>query len=244
MPTPEITPAEAVQTLKRSSLPTIVTEGVEDYVAFRRIEAGFSDIGVSLMPVGGKQTVLEVFKQRREFPHLKVAYVVDRDLWIFTGVPNEFTDKSIILTDGYSIENDLYRDADLEKYFTAAERTSFSTKCEQVCRWFSFAVRQRMNGGDPVLKDHPKRLLAAGQLCPAYIAHCGYTGPCPILFPQIHCGYSRLLRGKTLWQLLLDELSATGRHAQHNYRSLMEVAAHADGPLMTSIQGKLNGLMR
>src|SRR5580704_10014612 len=92
-----VTPSEFVQTLKHSSLPTIVTEGSDDYSVFRRVEERFSKLGLSLMPVGGKQAVLEIFKCRDQFRQIKTAFIIDRDLWIFDAVPQEYADDAIII---------------------------------------------------------------------------------------------------------------------------------------------------
>ena len=70
-------------------------------------------------PVGGRETLLAVYKRRNEFAHLPVAFVADRDLWLFSGIPPDYPD--IIWTEGYSIENDLYADANLENLLDADE---------------------------------------------------------------------------------------------------------------------------
>jgi hypothetical protein len=245
MATPELTPDEAVETLKRSGLPTIITEGIEDYLVFRKIEESLVHLGVSLMPVGGRQTVLEVFSRRSEFPNVKVAFVVDRDMWLFCGIPHQYQDPLLVVTEGYSIENDLYRDADIEKYMTGAEAGLFSNDCKTICKWFSFAVKQSLAGGSPLLKVHPSNIIdIGGGISPAFAVKCGYTGHCPMLYPQILANYKRMLRGKTPWHLLVKVLSAPARGARHNYRSLMEVAAHCNGPLLGSLNAHLEAVMR
>ena len=245
MPEAVVTPAEFVQTLKHSSLPTIVTEGADDYSLFRRVEEKFSRLGVSLMPVGGKKTVLEIFKRRDQFSQIKTAFIVDRDLWIFTEVPEEYRDAAIILTDGYSIENDLYRDGDMEALLLANERTAFLGELKELVKWYSFAVRRRLDGHDTEIDCHPRKVLSgAGQIDPVFAIQCGYDGPCPRLCEAIQENYSRVLRGKTLLSLLLNYLYNKGRAIKHSRKSLMETESVRGGAYMTRIHDTLEKIFQ
>jgi hypothetical protein len=196
-----------------------------------------------LMPVGGKQTVLEIFKHRCEFSHIQTAFIVDQDTWLFSGVPNEYQDPTIIVTNGYSIENDLYRDGDMESLLLANERANFQRDLARLVQWFSFAVRRLLQGHAAPLDYHPDRVVdRLGQLLADLQSRCGYNGPCPELFPTIFTNYSSHLRGKTLLGLLLRYLSAPGRNIRHNRMSLMESASVRNGPYMTRIHDRLDTL--
>jgi len=235
-----VTPSEFVQTLRHSSLPTIVTEGSDDYAVFRRVEERLSELGVSLMPVGGKQTVLEIFKCRDQFRQIRTAFIMDRDLWIFAAVPQEYADDAIIITDGYSIENDLYRDGDMEALLLANERAAFFNDLKEIVKWYSFAVRRRLDGGDVELDCHPRRVLNdAGQIDPSFALQVGYTGPCTELCDDIREKYARLLRGKTLLSLLLKYLSHKDRAIKHSRKSLMEAASVRGGAYIKRIYDTL-----
>ena len=48
--------------------------------------------------------------------------MADKDLWLYVGIPDEFSDDHLLFTDGHLIENDLYRDDDFERLLTAPER--------------------------------------------------------------------------------------------------------------------------
>ena len=61
----EISTEEAIAVIKKSSLPTVVIEGADDAIVYRKIE----DIGdgfVSLLPVGGRENVLAIFNRKAE----------------------------------------------------------------------------------------------------------------------------------------------------------------------------------
>jgi hypothetical protein len=243
MPKAYVTASEYIQTLKHSFIPTVITEGADDYSVFRRMEEKFAAIGLSLMPVGGKRTVLEIFNNRHEFPQIQTAFIVDQDTWLFSNIPQEYDEPALIVTDGYSIENDLYRDGEMESLLLADERANFRRDLEQIVRWFSYAIRRYREGHDTVLDYHPNQVVdAEGRILPDLSNRCGYTAPCPLLFPTIMAGYSQQLRGKTLLNLLVRYLSRGGRAIKHSRKSLMESASVRNGPCMTRIHGRLESL--
>ena len=112
MPVPDPTVDELVATLHRSELPTVVVEGKDDMQIYRWVEARIGNRNADVLPVGGRENPLSVYERRTEYAHLPVAFVADRDMWLFSGIPPGYRD--IIWTEGYSIENDLYLGAELE----------------------------------------------------------------------------------------------------------------------------------
>ena len=106
-----------VITLRRTYIPTVIVEGKKDIPIYRRIEKYIDIQNADVISVGGRNNLLLLYERRNEFAHLPVAFVADRDLWLFSGIPPDYPD--IIWTEGYSIENDLYAGADLEKALNA-----------------------------------------------------------------------------------------------------------------------------
>lgn len=243
MPKAFVSASEYVQTLKHSFIPTVVTEGSDDDAIFRRIEERFSSIGLSLIPVGGKHTVLEIFERRHEFSQIQTAFIVDQDTWLFSHIPAQYDEPTLIVTDGYSIENDLYRDGDMESLLLENERANFYRDLDQVVRWFSYAIRRHIEGDDATIDYHPNQVIDADGKMLADLPHrCGYNAPCPILFPKIKANHAQQLRGKTLLNLLVKYLSHGRRAIKHNRKSLMEIASVRNGPCMKRIHQQLEGL--
>src|SRR5262245_47043329 len=56
---------------------------------------------------------------------------------------------------GYSIENDAYRDVDCERLLSAAEKQSLYDEVRVFCYWYALAVSR----GGMELGTHPNRLL-------------------------------------------------------------------------------------
>lgn len=241
----QITVEEAVDTLKRSSIPSVITEGLDDYIVFRRFEERFSDLGLSLMPLGGRDQVLSVFRRRTEFRQIKTAFIVDRDMWLFSGVPDEFDSPDIAVTDGYSIENDMYRDGNLYDLMDARERNQFDRDVSTLSRWFAREVEIFLSNKSHQIDMHVDRIVDhVGQI----IEHVAIDREHHNLDEQfaaaIEADYSRLIRGKTLMSLLSRYLSYNGRLVRHNHRNLMEIASIAGGPCMGALAEKIEAAFR
>ena len=87
-------------------------------------------------------TSLSLYARRKEFAHLPVAFVADRDLWLFSGIPSDYPE--IIWTEGYSIENDLYAGADLEKVLNANDVDEHRQVLDSIIEWFAFEVGEHL----------------------------------------------------------------------------------------------------
>ena len=105
MPRSDMTVDECVAALHRTYLPTVIVEGKDDMQIYQWTERRVGIQNANVLPVGGKETLLAVYERRNEYAHLPVAFVADKDLWLFSGIPPDYPD--IIWTEGYSIENDL-----------------------------------------------------------------------------------------------------------------------------------------
>lgn len=245
MPTVQITANEVVETLKRSILPSVITEGLDDYVVFRRLEHQFASLGVSLIPVGGRDEVISVFRRRSEFSQIRSAFVVDRDMWLFSGVPAEFQYPEFTVTDGYSIENDLYRDGALYNLMDHREQASFDRDVAEVVRWFGYEVEIHQAGSQPHTDMHVDRIIDRdGQLLPDLVTARNYVELSGNCIPVVAADYAKILRGKTLMSLLLRYLSYKGRRAKHNDKSLMEIASVAGGAHLAALTARIEAVFR
>ena len=101
-----------------------------------------SEITQMYSPWVAEETLLAVYKRRNEFAHLPVAFVADRDLWLFSGIPPGYPD--IIWTEGYSIENDLYAGATLEDLLNADEAKEHRQVLDSIIKWFAFEVEEHL----------------------------------------------------------------------------------------------------
>ncbi|UPJ25887.1 DUF4435 domain-containing protein [Bradyrhizobium sp. CW1] len=230
---------EVIATLNHSSLPTLVIEGTDDIIIFRRLEEQSENLTLSVLPVGGRKTVLALFDRLAEIKSEQaIAFVADRDLYVFTAIPAEYTADNLIFTEGYSIENDAFRDIDCERLLDATERQTFIDEMKRFSHWYALAVSR----AGAKLKTHPSRILDNAvewaqmtQLNPAE----SYPQD---IYDSVIADYNKLIRGKSLFELFLRRMHG-GRPAQHNKKALMEMAATAPGPYIRSLFDRAEALL-
>jgi hypothetical protein len=172
-----------------------------------------------------------------------VIFLADRDLWVFTGVPQEFSHRKIIYTAGYSIENDLYCDGLIEDFLDRQEKQEFNSELLQLIHWYSFAVARILSGLASSIKDHPNRILdQSGNLDRTYMASIGFTEKDERIFDLVQNDYRRLLRGKNLVELIMRKLSARDRVAKFGRSQIMEIGASRRGPHMQRISSEIRDI--
>ena len=225
-----LTADEILSTIAHSSFPSIVTEGDDDVIVFRRLEDEFSHIGLTIIPAGGKTAVLEVFERRNRLPaKAQVLFIVDRDFWVISGIPANFISGQLLLTDGYSIENDMYRDGDLETLLTNQEKRVFRSDMQLICRWYALEISRRLVGRGTKLGIHPNELLDDKARCDKLMELYSDEVFPEQLVQTVTEQYARVLRGKTLLALLT-------RHAKgHSNRTLLNFGASRKGPLLSLV---------
>ena len=63
MPSRRLTKEEIIASIKHSSIPTVLVEGGDDIIFYRRIEEEFDSMELSMLPVGNKEAVLSIKKE-------------------------------------------------------------------------------------------------------------------------------------------------------------------------------------
>ena len=196
-----------VGVLCRSRKPSIVVEGDDDVIIYRELAKRIGILEVVLRPSGGRRKLLQVYERRSEFTHVPVIFVADQDMWLFSGIDPGYDD--IIWTHGYSIENDLYSDADLERLLDENETEEHRQVVNAISTWFAFAVETHLAGNNPDLDLHCDEMVPLGrtELDAGFCARRGFRMPNAELVQEIKDEYRLLLRGKQLFQLLVRFLS-------------------------------------
>ena len=215
---------ELVETLRRSGLPTVVVEDKNDMRIYRWVEARVGIQNADVLSAGGRNNLLSLYDRRTEYAHLPVAFVADRDLWLFSGIPPDY--HGIIWTQGYSIENDLYLGANLENLLDPHEAKEHQQVLDSIIEWFAFEVEEYLAGRDAEVAWHCNQVVPSGQTKrdPVFCTRRGFRFPNAKLIQQIKDAYQLQLRGKLLFQMLVRFLSAPNRRAKHSVDSLHETA--------------------
>ncbi|WP_156419680.1 MULTISPECIES: hypothetical protein [unclassified Sphingopyxis] len=211
-----MTAIEAIATIERSSLLTVILEGQGDYFTFARIEAELSEQGISFMPLCGRDLVLEVISSLSPEALSRCLAIVDLDTWVYSRIPDEVIGDNVLFTLGYSIENDVILNSDLYSLMTGNERASFLAELKIVVNWYASELEDSLNGLDTQLSRHPNNILQSH-------AVCGLANRKKFWEDTIGSKYDQLLRGKTLLALLVRQLSSKNRASRYSKSNLMEI---------------------
>lgn len=143
-----LTVAETISALEHSDLPTVIVEGSDDIIIYRQLENHI--VGVDVMPVGGRNAVLEIFQNKLTNPKLQgkeIVFIADQDIWCNIGIPNEFVHPSLIFTSGYSIENDLFIDYECQKMIDndMTIKVEFEIDKIKFIEWYALALQKTIH---------------------------------------------------------------------------------------------------
>lgn len=220
----QMTVDEIVATLKHSNMPTLIVEGDDDVIVFRRLEERSGNLELSVMQAGGRKSLLQIFERISEIENKRLFFIADRDLWVLTGIPPKYNSESIAFTDGYSLENDAFIDTEFEKLLYLDEQIAFRAELECFIRWYALAVSRHFRNPESSYKNNANEILHD----PLHreILMCLETGESfpDDLHSKIAQDPMRLLRGKSLLQVFMRQMTA-GRHAKHTVYTMFEQAA-------------------
>lgn len=218
----ELTVEEIVETLKRSSLTTVLVEGKDDVIIYRWLEDEIGITDASFLPCGGRDKLLQIYERRNEFSDISVIFVADRDAYVYINPPEEY--EEIIWTNGYSIENDLYFGREIETLLSKEEKNTFTKSLNSFIEYYAFEVENLINGNEFNLRNHPQYVLCdiKHEIKEEFLETINFKKAAPDLENKIKENYDVLIRGKTLFALLTRILSNKSRAIKHSKLSLME----------------------
>lgn len=229
-PTPLTVPI-IISTIQNSkSGKCVVVEGIDDILIYRTLITLYSSKGIRVMAAGGRDKVLEVFDSLNGTPHLdKAIFIVDQDSWIFTGIPSNYLHPRIICTSGFSIENDVYLDGQIEDLMIGTNVfTTFQNELNIYLQWFSLAITRfctNNNACGEKLDVHPQNFFKSPQTIQSF---CNLKSG--EIFPQqtyndLLINYGLKFRGKCLLPLAIRALGNRQGQPKYNSDTLMERTA-------------------
>lgn len=212
-----------------TNIPTVIVEGKNDIPIYRRIERYIGVQNADVIQVGGRNNLLSLYKKRKKFAQLPVAFVADRDLWLFSGISQDYPD--IIWTEGYSIENDLYVGADLEKVLNANDVDEHRQVLDSIIEWFAFEVEEDLAGREAQVATGCNKVVPLGQteMDQGFRQCRGFRPPDQKLHRQIKGAYQFQLRGRLLFEMLIRFLNAHPG-SQYSVERLHETAFEMKPP--------------
>ena len=80
-------------------------------------------------------------------------------MWLFSGIPSDYD--GVIWTEGYSIENDLYADAELENLLAVEESQEHQQLRDAIVEWFAFEVEEYLADRPFKVSNHCNEVVPA-----------------------------------------------------------------------------------
>ena len=133
-------------------------------------------------------------------------------------MPRDYED--IIWTQGYSFENDLYAEADLERLLLPHETWKHRQVRNSVIEWFAFEVEEFLKGNRKKIDMDFKlsNIVPEGQLelDKGFCQSRGFYPPPSERVQEIRDNYKLKLPGKFLFQILIRFLNSPNRDFNFN----------------------------
>ncbi|MEG3168833.1 DUF4435 domain-containing protein [Sphingomonas sp. LB3N6] len=231
-----MTVAEIVAYLKKSALPTIIVEGSDDIIIYRHLEQVFSKKGISVLPAGGRSCVLSIYDAMASVTNKpRIAYIIDLDSWIYGCVPNSYRSADIICTDGYSIENDVFRDVDYLAMLNPGEETVYLNALSATLNWYTHRLSDYFMGNELTVKTTLHELLNASAGTTLHSESRSIPQSLTTARTFLESDYAKLVRGKNIMQCLSYVLNAKNRTPKYSYAHLLEIGWLKRGRFMESI---------
>lgn len=228
-----LTVEDALATLQRSNLPTVITEGRDDYRVLRRVENRLADIGVDFLPLSGRNTVLSVWEQLPIERRSNVIAIVDLDEWIYKGIPFNYMGENLIYTVGYSIENDILLDCSVDDFLYPSEISEFQSELRHVCADHAVQIERCKAGLEYLIKRHANQILNEADKTED-------LNPNELKTHEILISnFKQFMRGKTIFQLIVRQTTKSGRAANLNYDHLYEFASIRPGPILQQLEDRI-----
>lgn len=234
----DLSPDDWVAVLKHGDSPTLIVEGRDDFVAFRDFEIENVDWGLTVTPVSGKNNLVSIFERRDEFSHRKVAFLLDKDEWIFTGIPGLYSEDCVLFTDGYSIENDLIRDGGICGLLKGEEKDTYQAKISSIGQYLSRSIVATVSEcADLPLSLHPRQIIdEKNVIYPDLLAHFDSHVPPQEWIDMLKSDPERNFRGKTLVSVFTEILSHKDRKSKYSKLNILEISASRRGGNLSKIE--------
>lgn len=230
---------EIIALLKKTDLPTVICEGSVDLIVYRRLEDTLSHMELSILPAGGRENVLKIFDRRSEIPSsVKLAFIADLDIWVNSVVPPSYLDSALCLTTGYSIENDVFIDGNLERLLVGTDLHKYKLELDDFLDWYALALSRHMTNQSEPISLHPDHVLKPSERSNLLALRAGEIYPKSIR-ASLSSDYRKLVRGKSLLSLLIRNTNSRKGLPTHTDKGLLEIVASSPGTLLITLTAKV-----
>lgn len=220
MSLPDSTLENLVDSLRLSNKSNIIVEGKDDEIIYGKLVERLGRFDVGFFSAGSKDTLLHLYEELSEyenagdFRHAPVAFIADRDMWLFRGIPARYD--NIIWTEGYSIENDLYSYVKLRD--RVGNEAEYDQTIDSISMWFAYKVEEYLEKNPPEKifesirdEEHVDVAYRLNQVVPpektTLVPDLEFLPSDHERVREIRSAYHLQLRGKLLFELLVRFLN-------------------------------------
>ena len=187
--------------------------------------------------------MLQVFDRRSEIPtSVQLAFVADQDTWINSVIPAAYVESTFCLTSGYSIENDVIEDGNLEALLVGSEGASYRADLSDFLDWYALALSRHLADLKNPIALHPQYVLDPTQRPTLLALHPGEFFPSATRASLLE-NYNKLVRGKSLLALLIRNTNTRPGQPKHSDKALLEIVAARPGPLLTRLTRAIEAIL-
>jgi hypothetical protein len=171
----------------------------------------------AIINCGGRINLFAVWNRRSEFNNKQVAFMADKDLYVFKKIPSQY--KGINFTYGYSIENDILSSKKWMRLFDQEDNNCFNDTLNIALKYYWKQCKDHYTKGSSpewvstfrLIQDHK-----TGSICDS--SGCETCS----LFIKIKNNPYKYLRGKNLLDCAHYTLSRAGRSTKYKADHIME----------------------
>ncbi|HCA5024768.1 DUF4435 domain-containing protein [Acinetobacter baumannii] len=189
---------EIKNTIKNSDMINIIIEGKDDSIVYRKLERLYYDLDIALIPAGCRNKVLKVFDEIKNTNNLdKCIFIIDLDQWVLNGIPEKYKHPRVLTTTGYSIENDVYIDTQIDDLIdTHKDLSAYKALLKIYSTWFTLSLCRKSS-----LKIMPNDFFKDENTANNYILLKEGEEFNRELYEKINENYAYNFRGKNLLSL-------------------------------------------
>lgn len=195
-----------ISKIEKSKKPIVIVEGPDDIIVYRQLITFYSNKGLTVLPAGGRDKALQVFEliKDRELIN-KVIFIVDKDLWVFSDIPDKNKHQRVLTTQGYSIENDIFTDGNVEELMKGEGCfQKFKSDLKEYLGWYSITIDQHLRGNNNSPIDVSAKVFFEDVSFANNVKTVKKANQFPAdLHTQILSDYSNKLRGKNLLDMAI-----------------------------------------
>jgi len=194
-----------------NKIPTILVEGDADTLLISWLTDGNTQAVYYCGGIGMLLKIVEeIQKNPTDYAYIRL-FMADRDMTLFLDDRTETQKNTIFYTKGYSLENDLYEDAEKfidSKMIYSEIKNKKKILFENLSKYFAFVVenyrKTKIKPNFTEIKLRNQYVREHLDLPPNLLQRIGFYEPQQELFEEIKANYALMIRGHILFEAIAE----------------------------------------